>query len=48
MEDSKKTVDGRAKQRKKAMPNVRVKVSKQEFDKVLGKLIQSKPIKRSS
>ena len=34
------------KTRSAKVPKVRVKVSKETFDRVLGKLIQTKPIKR--
>lgn len=30
------------------MPKIRVKVEKQAFDRVLGKLIQTKPVKRAA
>jgi hypothetical protein len=46
VQDRKKSVDRRGKSRKSQLPKVRVKVEKQAFDKVLGKLIQTKPQKR--
>lgn len=46
METTKKVVDSGGKRSKSGLPKVRVKVSKQAFDKVLEKLIRSKPQKR--
>jgi hypothetical protein len=41
-----KTVHSRGNTRPKALPKKKVTVPKEEFDKVLGTLIQTPPIKR--
>jgi len=40
------TVHSRGNPTRKDLPKKKVKVPKEEFDKVLGKLIQSKPVPR--
>jgi hypothetical protein len=47
VDDSTKTVDRGSNLRKTELPKVRVKVPKEAFDKVLGKLIKAKPVKRA-